>query len=59
MEDVDVHILPKAIWSIFRSFGIVYGTLEHFVVLWYIFHVLIYCTTKNLAILVRSRSYDF
>jgi hypothetical protein len=40
------------IWSIFRPFGIFYGTLVYFVVIWYIFSVLVYCTTKNLATLM-------
>jgi hypothetical protein len=35
----------------FRPFDIIYGHLVYFVVIWYIFHVLIYCTKENLATL--------
>jgi hypothetical protein len=42
------------IWYIFRTFGISYGTLVYFVVIWYIFIVLVNCTAKNLAILVHT-----
>jgi hypothetical protein len=34
-----------------QTFDISYGHLVHFVVHWYIFHVLVYCTKKNLAAL--------
>jgi uncharacterized membrane protein YiaA len=47
-------------WSILRPFGLFYGYLVYFVTLWYIFSlfgtffpVLVYCTMKNLATLVR------
>jgi hypothetical protein len=43
-----------AIRSIFRPFGILYVNLVHFVVIWCIFPVLVYCTNKNLATLVRA-----
>jgi hypothetical protein len=39
---------------IFRTFGIFYGTLVYYVVIWYIFTILVYCTTKNLATLVST-----
>jgi hypothetical protein len=39
------------ILSIILPNGIFYGHLVHFVVIWYIFPVLIYCTDKNLATL--------
>jgi hypothetical protein len=42
------------VWYIFRPFGIFSGTLVYFVVIWYVFTVLIYCNTKNLAILSSS-----
>jgi hypothetical protein len=52
-----------AIWFIFRPFGILQGTLVYFVaiwlyfvVIWYIFHVLVNCTTKNLATLTALRA---
>jgi hypothetical protein len=42
------------IWAIFRPFGKLYGTFGNFVVIWYISHVLVYCTTKTLATLVAT-----
>jgi hypothetical protein len=39
------------IWSILRPFGIFNGRLVYFVVIWYIFPVLVFCTEKNLATL--------
>jgi hypothetical protein len=40
-------------WSILRSFVIFYGHLVQFVVIWYIFPVLIFCTKKILATLLH------
>jgi hypothetical protein len=42
-------------WSILRSFVIFYGHLVQFMVIWYIFPVLVFCTKKNLATLKQSR----
>jgi hypothetical protein len=39
------------IWSILQSFGIFYGHWVYFVVIWYNFPVLVFCTKKNLATL--------
>jgi hypothetical protein len=39
-----------AIWYNFGEFG-------NFVVIWYIFHVRVYCTKKNLATLQSPRSF--
>jgi hypothetical protein len=38
-------------WSILRSFAIFYGHLVYFVVIWYIFPHLVFCTKTNLATL--------
>jgi hypothetical protein len=35
-------------WCILKPFGLLYGQLVHFVVIWYIFPVLVCCTKKNL-----------
>jgi hypothetical protein len=51
MEDVGIFL---AIWSILRQFGLFYGNLVYFVVIWYIFTVLVCCTKKNLATLVAT-----
>jgi hypothetical protein len=40
-----------AILNILRTFGVFYGRLEHSVLIWYIFPVLVSCTKKNLAAL--------
>jgi hypothetical protein len=45
-------------WSILRPFVIFYGHLVEFVVIWYIFHVLVFCTKINLATL-RPRLVNF
>jgi hypothetical protein len=44
-----------AIWSILRPLDIFYGHLVHFVVIWYISIVLVYCTRKNLATLPDAK----
>jgi hypothetical protein len=38
-----------------RHLSYIYGTLLYFVVIWYIFPVLVHCTTKNLATMSHSR----
>jgi hypothetical protein len=43
-----------AIWSILRPFGIFCDHLVHFIVIWLIFPVLVSCSRKNLAALVKS-----
>jgi hypothetical protein len=43
-----------AIWNNLRPFGIFYGRLVHFVVNWYILHILVHSVYKNLATLVQS-----
>jgi hypothetical protein len=43
-----------AVWNILRTFGIFYEILVHFVLIWYIFPVLVYCTKKNLATLTGA-----
>jgi hypothetical protein len=54
MGDVGLHIL--------RRFGLFYGTLVYFKIIWYIFpfwyifHVLVCCTKKNLAARLRSEA---
>jgi hypothetical protein len=48
MEDAVIFYLH---WSILQPFGIFYGHLVYFVVIWYIFTVLGCCTKKNLATL--------
>jgi hypothetical protein len=53
MEDAGIFL---AMWSIFRPFGVFDDTLEYFVVIWYVFSVLVYCATKNLATLFRMFS---
>jgi hypothetical protein len=45
-------VIFMSISSILWPNGIFYGHLVHFVVIWYMFHVLVYCTEKNLATLV-------
>jgi hypothetical protein len=42
------------IWSILQPFDIFYGHLVYFVVIWYIFPMLIYCSEKNLATLINT-----
>jgi hypothetical protein len=44
----------KDIWYILWQFGIFCGILVYFVAIWYIFPVLVCCTKKNLAVLLRS-----
>jgi hypothetical protein len=39
------------IWSILWSFGIFYRHFVYFVVIWYVFPVLVFCTKKNPATL--------
>jgi hypothetical protein len=43
-----------AIWRTQRPFGIFFGRLLHFVVIWHIFPVLVCCAKKNLATLALS-----
>jgi hypothetical protein len=43
-----------AILSILQSNVIFYGHLVHFVVIWYIIPILVYCTEKNLATLLNG-----
>jgi hypothetical protein len=43
IEDL-VHYVD--IWSILQSLGIFYGHLVYFVVIWYIFPILVFCTKK-------------
>jgi hypothetical protein len=38
-------------WYILSLFGLFYGHLVHFMVIWSIFHALVCCTKKNLATL--------
>jgi hypothetical protein len=47
MEDVDLCIL----WP----FGIFHDHLIYFMVVWYIFHILVTYSKKNLATLLRLR----
>jgi hypothetical protein len=51
MEDVGIHFMDM--WSILRPCDIFYG---HFVVIWYIFPILVYCIKKNLATLISRRT---
>jgi hypothetical protein len=44
-----IHIYDNLIY--FWPFGIFYGLLVYFVVVWYVFSVLVSCTKKNLATL--------
>jgi hypothetical protein len=46
-----------AVWNISWTFGIFYYHLEHFVIIWYIFPVLVPGTKKNLATPVVIQSY--
>jgi hypothetical protein len=48
---VKMLITCRAIWNVLRTFKIFYDHLVHFVLIWYIFHVLVSCTKKNLATL--------
>jgi hypothetical protein len=45
------------IWSILRPFGIFYGHLVYFAVIWYIFPVFVFCTKKNLATLLYCAAF--
>jgi hypothetical protein len=48
------------IWAILRPLGIFYiCAFGNFVVIWYIFPALVYCTKKNLATLLRNFSETF
>jgi hypothetical protein len=49
--DWKILIYFMAIWNILQTFGIFYGHLVHFAVIWYFFPVLVCCTEKNLATL--------
>jgi hypothetical protein len=55
MEDVGIFyrhaVFFTAIRHILWSFGIFCGDLVYFVVIWYLFPVLVYCSKKNLATL--------
>jgi hypothetical protein len=44
-------VYSMAIWSISELFGISYGNLVYFMVIWYIFPVLVCCVKKYLATL--------
>jgi hypothetical protein len=48
-------VYSMAIWSILLSFGTFCGHLVYFMVIWYIFPVLVYCTKINLATLPVSQ----
>jgi hypothetical protein len=50
----DVGIFFMEIWSILQPFHMFYGHLVYFVVIWYLFPVLVYCTKKTMATLVPS-----
>jgi hypothetical protein len=52
--DWKMFIYFVAIWNILWRFGIVYEHLVHFVFIWYIITVLVSCTNKNLATLLRT-----
>jgi hypothetical protein len=43
-----------SIWSILKLFGIFYGFLVNFMVIWYIFSFLVCCIKKNMASLVAT-----
>jgi hypothetical protein len=45
----------RAVWNIFWIF---YDHLVHFVFVWYIFPVLVSCTSKNLATLGRTENWS-
>jgi hypothetical protein len=49
--DWPILIYFTAIWNILGTFDIFYGHLVQVVFVWYIFPVLVHCTTKNLATL--------
>jgi hypothetical protein len=51
--DWKMLIYFMATWNILWTFGVFYDLLVHFVSIWYIFPVLVSCTKKNLATLVR------
>jgi hypothetical protein len=51
--DWKMFIYFMAIWIILRTFGILYDHLVNFVLIWYIVPLLVPCTKKNLAILIR------
>jgi hypothetical protein len=51
-----VHFM--AIRTILLPLGIFYGHLVHFVVIWNIFPVLVYCTKKNLATQALRRRFE-
>jgi hypothetical protein len=51
MEDVDLLNFP--FWYILQPIVKFYGHLVHFVVIWYIFHILVCCIKKNLATLLQ------
>jgi hypothetical protein len=44
----------KTIWPVLLLFEIFYGHSVYYVVIWYIFSVLVFCTWKNLATLLES-----
>jgi hypothetical protein len=46
-----ILVYYMAMWSILWLFNIFCGHLVYFMVIWYIFPVLVCCTTKNLATL--------
>jgi hypothetical protein len=48
-------VYPTTICSIIMLFGIFCGHLVYCTVIWYIFHVLVSCSKKNLATLVCAR----
>jgi hypothetical protein len=46
-----VHLV--AIWSILWLFGIFNGQWVYFLFIWYIFPILVICSKKNMATLLR------
>jgi hypothetical protein len=51
-------VLFMVIWYFLWSFGTFYGHLVLFMVIWYIFPVLVFCTEKNLATLLKFPDKD-
>jgi hypothetical protein len=46
-----------AIWSVLWQFGpYIFGHLVYFMIIWYIFHILVCCTWKNLATLAETEN---
>jgi hypothetical protein len=53
-KDGKMLIYFRSFWNILWTFGIFYYHLVLFVFIWYIFPVLLSCTKKNLATLLRT-----